>query len=53
MPYLPSQNKEDLTIEVEEPLTKVEEPKEIEDEELVQLEVKSAKHDVKSEQIPR
>lgn len=46
MPYLPSQLQGDLTINVEEPVTKVDEPKEIEAEELVQYEVKTAKHDV-------
>lgn len=47
MPYLPSEDKGDLTIQVEEPLTNIEEPKDIENEELVQLEVKSANHEVK------
>ena len=47
MPYLPSQEKGDLTIQVEEPLSDIEDPKDIEDETLVQLEVKSANHEVK------
>lgn len=47
MPHLPSESKEDLTINVEEPVTAMDEPKEIEDEALVQLEVKLGKHKVK------
>lgn len=51
MPYLPSQSKGDLTIKVEEPLVEVEDPKEdVEAEEVNELEVKSAKHDVKVNQ---
>lgn len=47
MPHLPAQERGDLTIQVDEPLVSVEHPKEIEDEQLVQLEVKTAKHNVK------
>src|SRR5690606_15713300 len=46
MPYLPSQLKGDLAVEVDEPLVSIEAPKEIEDEDLVQLELKTAKRDI-------
>jgi Mannosyl-glycoprotein endo-beta-N-acetylglucosaminidase/LysM domain len=52
MPYLPSQEKGDLTIKMDEPITDISESADaekygIEDEDLVQLEVKTASHDIK------
>jgi LysM repeat protein len=47
MPYLPAQEKGDLTINIEEPVTGIDEPKEIEKEDLVQLEVDARSHKIK------
>ncbi|MCB9223083.1 MAG: glucosaminidase domain-containing protein [Crocinitomicaceae bacterium] len=47
MPYLPSQQKGDLHVNIEEPLTKVDPPKDIKEENLVQLEIDARKHEVK------
>ena len=47
MPYLPNQKEEDLHINIDEPLTDIDDHNEIERENLVQLEIDARKHDVK------
>jgi LysM repeat protein len=46
MPYLPSQQGKDLTISIEEPIEEIEDPRDIEQERLVQLEIDARKHKV-------